>query len=48
MSMRDIHTYIIGHYNPSVKIIDLVSHMRDMDNANPHYYYYIEHLNLQQ
>ena len=23
---RDIHTYIIGHYNPSVRIIDLVSH----------------------
>ena len=22
----NIHTYIIGHYNPSVKIIDLVSH----------------------
>ena len=21
-----IHTYIIGHYNPSVRIIDLVSH----------------------
>ena len=21
-----IHTYIIGHYNPSVSIIDLVSH----------------------
>ena len=20
------HTYIIGHYNPSVRIIDLVSH----------------------
>ena len=22
----NIHTYIIGHYNPSVRIIDLVSH----------------------
>ena len=22
----DIHTYIIGHYNPSVRIIDLVTH----------------------
>ena len=22
-----IHTYIIGHYNPSVRIIDLVSHI---------------------
>ena len=22
-----IHTYIIGHYNPLVRIIDLVSHM---------------------
>ena len=22
-----LHTYIIGHYNPSVKIIDLVSHI---------------------
>ena len=21
-----IHTYIIGHYNPSIKVIDLVSH----------------------
>ena len=21
-----VHTYIIGHYNPSVRIIDLVSH----------------------
>ena len=21
-----LHTYIIGHYNPSVRIIDLVSH----------------------
>ena len=21
-----LHTYMIGHYNPSVKIIDLVSH----------------------
>ena len=21
-----IHTYIIGHYNPSVRIIDIVSH----------------------
>ena len=21
-----IHTYIIGHYNPSVRIIDLISH----------------------
>ena len=26
MSDKDIHTYIIGHYNPSVRIIDLVSH----------------------
>ena len=24
--MNKIHTYIIGHYNPSVRIIDLVSH----------------------
>ena len=24
--LKDIHTYIIGHYNPSVRIIDLVSH----------------------
>ena len=23
---RNINTYIIGHYNPSVRIIDLVSH----------------------
>ena len=23
----NIHTYIIGHYNPSVRIIDLVSHI---------------------
>ena len=23
---RYIHTYIIGHYNPSARIIDLVSH----------------------
>ena len=22
-----MHTYIIGHYNPSVRIIDLVSHI---------------------
>ena len=22
----DLHTYIIAHYNPSVRIIDLVSH----------------------
>ena len=22
----NLHTYIIGHYNPSVRIIDLVSH----------------------
>ena len=21
-----VHTYIIGHYNPSVRIIDLISH----------------------
>ena len=25
-NISDIHTYIIGHYNPSVRIIDLVSH----------------------
>ena len=25
-SLHYIHTYIIGHYNPSVRIIDLVSH----------------------
>ena len=24
--MKNIHTYIISHYNPSVRIIDLVSH----------------------
>ena len=24
--IHNIHTYIIGHYNPSVRIIDLVSH----------------------
>ena len=24
--IKYIHTYIIGHYNPSVRIIDLVSH----------------------
>ena len=23
---RNLHTYIIGHYNPSVRIIDLVSY----------------------
>ena len=23
---QQLHTYIIGHYNPSVRIIDLVSH----------------------
>ena len=23
---RDTHIYVIGHYNPSVRIIDLVSH----------------------
>ena len=23
---KELHTYIIGHYNPSVRIIDLVSH----------------------
>ena len=26
ISCYHIHTYIIGHYNPSVRIIDLVSH----------------------
>ena len=26
MEVKYIHTYIIGHYNPSVRIIDLVSH----------------------
>ena len=26
VSNSTIHTYIIGHYNPSVKIIDLVSY----------------------
>ena len=25
-SLHSVHTYIIGHYNPSVTIIDLVSH----------------------
>ena len=25
-TFKHIHTYIIGHYNPSVRIIDLVSH----------------------
>ena len=26
LSFSPVHTYIIGHYNPSVRIIDLVSH----------------------
>ena len=26
LKVQYIHTYIIGHYNPSVRIIDLVSH----------------------
>ena len=26
VSVTEIHTYIIGHYNPSVRIIDPVSH----------------------
>ena len=26
LARKALHTYIIGHYNPSVRIIDLVSH----------------------
>ena len=26
MTLAHVHTYIIGHYNPSVSNIDLVSH----------------------
>ena len=26
MELTTLHTYILGHYNPSVRIIDLFSH----------------------
>ena len=29
-----LHTYIIGHYNPSVRIIDLVSHITNVVCVN--------------
>ena len=33
-NFTSIHTYIIGHYNPSVRIIDLVSHTTYVVSVN--------------
>ena len=34
MKVNIIHTYTIGHYNPLVRIIDLVSHTNYVVSVN--------------